>query len=440
MLNQIILPTMKKKESLKNVVIAIATLLSSTNVNAQEYRENGILYSYDASTLTASVRKAESVSGSLKIPSSINVGGNDYIVNRIGESAFLNCDKVTSVEVPGSVEVICDGAFAQCYNMEAIILHEGLKWIGCFAFRSCEKLATMNFPETVTTISKSTENPESEDEPTFNYCTSLTTMSIPTGVTYIGEAVFSGCTSLKSLKVVEGNPVYDSRDNCNAIIETSTNTVICGCPASVIPHSVTKIGDYAFQAASLTSIDIPNSVESIGKYAFQANYQLVNVKMWNSIKAIEEYAFGSCFKLPEIKIPASVTSIGDYAFAGCTALTSIVSEITTPFEISENIVGSFEPKFDDDGNWAGLVYSDAHYDYVTLFVPNGTKRLYKNTAGWNKFPIIEEKEMNGVVEIILEQSSDIYSLDGKKVMNDLKNSEGLKTGVYISRGKKIYIH
>ena len=103
----------------------------------------------------------------------------------------------------------------------------------------------------------------------FSGCSSLTSVVIPNSVTSIGNNAFDGCSSLTSISVASGNSYYDSRNNCNAIIETSSNTLIVGCKNTIIPNSVTSIGvDVFFGCSGLTNVTIPSSVTSIGSNAF----------------------------------------------------------------------------------------------------------------------------------------------------------------------------
>ena len=159
----------------------------------------------------------------------------------------------------------------------------------------------------------------------------MTSITIPNSVTSIrggafgGGAAFGSCSGLTSIKVESGNSVYDSRENCNAIIETATNTLITGCKNTIIPNSITKIGYQAFEHCSgLTSVNIPNSVTSIGYYAFEGCSGLTSVTIPNSVISIGDEAFRDCDGLTSVTIPNSVTSIGDGAFFKCSGLTSVI--------------------------------------------------------------------------------------------------------------------
>ncbi|MBQ6166217.1 MAG: leucine-rich repeat domain-containing protein [Muribaculaceae bacterium] len=185
--------------------------------------------------------------------------------------------------------------------------------IGIYAFAYCSGLISIEIPNSVTSISVYA----------FKDCSGLTSVSIGNSVTKIDEFAFQGCSGLTSIVVVSGNPTYDSRNNCNAIIETTGNKLILGCKNTTIPNSVTTIGSSAFSGCSgLTSIDIPNSVTSIGRFAF-SSCGLTSIDIPNSVTSISSDAFWGCSGLTSINIPNSITEIGHGMFLGCIGLTSI---------------------------------------------------------------------------------------------------------------------
>ena len=159
----------------------------------------------------------------------------------------------------------------------------------------------------------------------FYDCKDLISITIPKSVTEIGALAFNGCTGLTSIVVAEGNSVYDSRENCNAIIETATNMLFIGCSSTIIPEGVTSIGKRAFdECTGLTNIVIPEGVTRIGTAAFEECTGLTSIVIPEGVTSIGEKAFYGCTGLTSVVIPESVTEIGDFAFCGCSGLTSIV--------------------------------------------------------------------------------------------------------------------
>lgn len=154
----------------------------------------------------------------------------------------------------------------------------------------------------------------------LGYCPNITALSIPKTVTYLIK-FFMNAPLLERITVAEGNTDYDSRDDCNAIIETATNTLVMGCKSTTIPATVTSIGEGAFQnCTGLTNIIIPEGVTSIGEGAFRDCMGLTSVTFPASVTSIEASAFRACISLTDIYISGGLqTEIYDsYKRVKCT--------------------------------------------------------------------------------------------------------------------------
>ena len=300
---------------------------------------------------------------SITIPSSMT---------NIGSYAFDNCSGLTSITIPSSVTSIGDAAFSYCESISSItvssnntvydsrgncnaiikksnnelivgckntVIPSSVTSIGNSAFSGCHGMTSITIPSSVKSIGRNA----------FTWCSSLTSISIPSSVTSIESTAFDGCAGLSSITVSSNNTVYDSRDNCNAIIKKSNNVLIQGCKNTVFPSSVTGIGEYAFfGCTSITSITIPSNVTSIG-----------------------EEAFTRCDYLASVTIPSTMISIGNYAFSLCFRLTSVTCLASIPPTI-------------------GNAYTFYHPDKATLYVPAGKKSAYQNADYWKEFSQIIE--------------------------------------------------
>ena len=184
----------------------------------------------------------------------------EYGITSIGESAFLGCRGMTELTLPNSVRSIGKYAFDSCTGLTNLALPSSVTSIGSAAFQGCSGLTELTLPSSVTSIG----------DCAFYGCTGLTELILPNSVSSIGDIAFTYCSGLEKITVESGNSCYDSRDNCNSIIDTEFNTLIVGCKSSVIPNSVTSIGYYAFYGCSgLTELTLPDSVTSIEESAFQ---------------------------------------------------------------------------------------------------------------------------------------------------------------------------
>ena len=351
-------------------------------------------------------------------------------VTHIGEYAFSNCDMV-SVSIPEGITSISKGTFWDCRNMASITIPNSVTSIGEAAFRFCSSLSAINIPNSVTSIGSYA----------FGNNSSIKSVTIHSGVKSIGRGAFAHCYSLESIVVESGNNVYDSRENCNAIIETATNTLIAGCKNTTIldgikgigevafagcsfssiaiPNSVTNIGEEAFAQCALTAIIIPSSVTSIRKGTFNNCSNLTSIVIPNSIVSIEAMCFEMCHSLTTVTIPNSVTSIGEGAFSYCFSLSSITCEAATP----PNLIGE--------------EYEFSFYrlsDTIPVYVPCESLDAYKTNEKWAYFTNIQciaEEQYNKIrytsTDGNIVTPYDTTAFGANIISNTYENGEGIIT-------------
>ena len=306
-------------------------------------------------------------------------------VTAIGEAAFQNCRGLTSINIPNGLKIIEDQTFENCRGLTSINIPNSVTSIGRMAFTSCNGLTSINIPNSVTTIR----------DCAFFWCQNLTSVTIPNSVTTIGERVFERCTNLNSIVVDANNSVYDSRNNCNAIIETNSNTLLQGCQNTIIPNSVTSIGDWAFYYRDINSLIIPNGVKSIGMCAF------------------------GYINITSVVLPNSLISIGKEAFSGCGDLTDVYCYAESVPEMG----------------WE--VFTWYLFENATLHVPASSLNAYRHADQWKACKNIVALTDNdpkpvGITNINNEAKTieHYYSLDGKRMttlqrgLNIIRTADG----------------
>ncbi|MBR6828656.1 MAG: leucine-rich repeat domain-containing protein [Prevotella sp.] len=373
-------------------------------------------------------------------------------VTSIGSSAFEGCSSIESIVIPAGVMSIGYSTFEGCSSLESIVIPAGVTSIGSAAFKGCTNLQTVTFENGSTLTSIGTNaftntkwyNDHADgqlyldnwllgykgSEPigvfeiavgtkgiassAFAGCQTVTSVTIPASVTYIGENSFADCTNLSAITVDDGNPKYLSEDG---VLFNKDITELIQYPAGkdkteyTIPASVTSIGSLAFSSCySLESIAIPTSVTTIGAATFYGCTRLVSIAIPASVTTIDPVTFAGCNSLKVITIPASVTVIGFGAFSNCENVTDVYCYADPTNLIWEIGYGEYDGFKEnkatvchvaDASAWSS--FSDANVTFVGDLV--GTAPVTANAAEgayWSTY-------YNGTQKVKAEAGATVYT-------------------------------
>ena len=313
------------------------------------------------------------------------MAGCDY--KGMGTEGKLVTLDLSEAKIVEGGDIYFYSSYFYCYTSDDVI--------GGYAFYGCSSLTSLTLPSNVTKIGESA----------FEGCSSLTSLTLPSSVTEIGRSAFKGCSSLTSLTL----PSSVTSIGSSAFYGCS------GLTSLTLPSSVTEIGAYAFYGcSSLASLTLPSSVTEIGESAFEGCSSLTSLTLPSSVTEIGRSAFEGCSSLTSLTLPSSVTSIGRSAFYGCSGLTSIYVSWESPLSID------------------AYTFKDANTEKCILYVPNGTYDDYW-ISNWGIFENIVEYDATGINHIMTSgDAKEIsrYAADGQRLevpakgLNIVKYSDG----------------
>lgn len=297
-------------------------LVSITSISAHDFKVGGLYYNInkDGKSVTVTYKgkkshKDQKHAKEVIIPSEVTYKGKTYSVTAIGEVAFYNSKMIESIHIPASITNIGENAFFLCSNIDTVYINDLSAWCKInyktsqfdnieanHLYLNGKEITDLVIPNDVDSIGEC-----------FQFLCGLKSIHFHEGVSYIAPSAFKNSKKLETITVDSRNPHFDSRGNCNALIETATNKLIKGSKNAIIPLGITEIDDYAFyDMRDIKANYIPWGVVKIGKSAFY-RCSLESIIIPNSVISIGKEAFQWC-SLKELEIPSSVIEIGEDAF------------------------------------------------------------------------------------------------------------------------------
>lgn len=478
------------KKAYLSVLLVLSAMIGTAQTTFSAGNLNYRINDDGASVTVTGHVNGTNATGELIIPESVSYGGNDYAVTVIGENAFYSCSGLSgNLVIPNSVTTIGNSAFYYCYGfMGTLTIGNSVTSIGDVAFGYCTYMnGNLTLPNSLVSVGDGAFAycygftgdliiPESVNhigESAFQICSGFDgKLTIGNAVTYIGDYAFNSCDNLTGvLNIPSGvesiggntfgycafdgiivdpeNSVYDSRNDCNAIITTSTNELITGCRNTIIPNSVTSIGDNAFRGCTgMTTINIPEAVTYIGENAFAFCFDLTgDLTIPNAVDTIGASAFFQCESLNgTLTIGESVAYIGDFAFRNCSGFTAAVSLATTPPALGNEFGGMVFDRFGTATLTVPCECSDA-YQTSDWYDPYGWSGFWEfiedctSVAETNEvIAVVYPNPTDGMIKIEAEniRSISIFNILGEKVFESSANGNAFEydlgqheTGIYL---------
>ena len=306
----------------------------------------------------------------------------EIILNRIKYK--LHCNKTAEVVknyyygdivIPETVKYnnftykitsIEDDCFKDCSSLTSISLPSGITSLGRYCFEFCSSLTSVSLPSGITSL----------EWYCFDGCSSLTSISLPSGITELKGGCFRDCSSLTSIYLPSGitelgASCFSGCSNLTSISLPSGITSLagfcfqdCSSLTSVsLPSGITELGAYCFSGCSnLTSVSLPSGITSLGYGCFEGCSSLASVSLPSGITSLGYRCFWDCSSLTSIELPSGITSLGESCFSLCSNLKSMLCLAVEPPSCTKSVVNST----------------------MRLYVPKESVENYKQSDAWGR--------------------------------------------------------